>query len=79
MRLYTVSTFQLLICSALIATIGAAEVIAYNQYKEKQTLPQVVVDGNGACVKVVNFNNGEAYNCQDLDVVLRRYNKVPLK
>lgn len=77
MKLYTVSTIQLLVCSVLIATIGAAEVIAYSQYKEQQVIPQVQVNPDGTCVKVLNFNNGEAYNCQDVDVLLRRYKKVP--
>lgn len=77
MQLYTVSTVQLIVASALIATIGAGEVIAYNQYKEQQLIPQVQVNTEGACVKVINFNNGEAYNCQDVDVLLRRYKKVP--
>ncbi len=76
MQLYTVSTFQLIIAAVLQSVITVSGVIYYEQYKEKQHWPQVVVDVTGECIKVTNFNNGEAYNCQDVDVVLRQYMKI---
>ena len=38
-------------------------------------LPVVHYDKTNACVKVENFENGHAFNCQDVDVLLRRYRK----
>ena len=37
-------------------------------------LPEVWVStSTGQCVKVVNFKNGDGFNCQDKDVILRKY------
>lgn len=76
MQLYTVSTLQLIAAAVLQSVITASCVIYYDQYKEKQHWPQVTINANDECIKVVNFNNGEAYNCQDIDIVLRQYVKV---
>ncbi len=55
--------------------IFANYIIAYLE------LPVVELNATGQCARVVNFKNGDAYACQDKDVVLRRYKisipKVP--
>jgi len=39
-------------------------------------LPEVYLNTNGTCVKVVNFKNGDAFVCQNKDVTLRKYTIV---
>lgn len=36
-------------------------------------LPEVFIDTDGNCVKVINYKNGDGYVCQDKDVILRKY------
>jgi hypothetical protein len=74
--MYTVSTPQLILATVLSALISAGSIVGYTQFKEQQALPQVQTTADGTCVKVLNFKNGEAYNCEDVDVVLRQYKKV---
>ncbi len=77
MRLFTVSQTQLALNSVLISVITASLIISYNKYEDLQSLP-IVHYRNGACEKVDNFKNGDAYNCNDVDVVLRNYRKSGL-
>lgn len=42
-------------------------------------LPEVYMDIDGKCVKVVNFKNGDGYTCQDKDVILRKYVVIHVK
>ena len=58
---------------AALTAVGAFFVIALINYYD---LPEVFVDGENKCVKVVNFKNGDAYSCQDKDVVLRKYHLI---
>lgn len=55
--------------------IGILEVNAYLE------LPKVQLASDGKCVRVINFKNGDGYQCHDLGVVLRHYrlDTVPLK
>jgi len=39
-------------------------------------LPEVYQSSDGKCVKVVNYHNGDAFICQDIDVTLRTYRIV---
>lgn len=55
-----------------LQVICAAAVMAYFNYR---ALPEVVY-ANGACSRVINFKNGDAYGCQDVDVILRSYRRV---
>lgn len=76
--MYTVTTGQLITATILSALISAGSVVGYFQYKEQQArrfLPEVQVSVEDKCVVVVNFKNGDAYNCEDVDVLLREYNK----
>lgn len=75
--MYTVTTPQLIFATVLSALIAAGSIVAYTQFKEqqgRQTLPEVQLTLEGNCSKVINFRNGDAYNCEDVDVLLRDYN-----
>jgi hypothetical protein len=76
---YTVKTSQLLVATLLSAAISSGSIVAYMQWKDKQALPEVQQTADGKCVKVINFKNGDAYNCEDVDVVLRTYTKTLAK
>jgi hypothetical protein len=76
MRYTTLSTLQLLALSLLISILVAVLVSINTMYQDYRLLPEVHVDNAGACVKVVNFENGHAFNCQDVNVLLRRYHTV---
>lgn len=76
MAYYTISSKQVAgsaFTIAMLTAVGAAFVISLINYNE---LPEVHVDLENKCVKVVNFKNGDAYTCQDKDVVLRKYHVV---
>lgn len=77
MSMYTVTTPQLLCATILSAVISACSVICYQQYRERLGIPEVYMAiADNTCVKVINFRNGDAYNCEDVDVVLRHYRIV---
>jgi hypothetical protein len=57
----------------LIAGIGP---VVGNMYHDYRLLPVVSVTPNDQCVKVTNYENGHAFTCPDVDVLLRRYKKV---
>ena len=76
MKFVTLSTVQLLIMSLLMGLVASAVVTINTWYSDTRLLPEVHVDGAGQCVKVVNFENGHAFNCADVNVVLRRYRTV---
>ena len=77
MALFTVTGRQLAINSILIAVTTTALVSAAYLYKERESLPEVHLSKkDNACIKVVNFQNGDAYGCPDVDVILRKYRKV---
>ena len=76
MRFATLSTTQLLLMTTLMSLLTALLVSINSWYQDLRLLPEVHVDTTGACVKVVNYENGHAFNCQDKDVLLRRYRLV---
>lgn len=78
MSLYAVSMKQVIINSLLISLVSASLVILFILTKEYfLDLPDVYKNTEGKCVKVVNFKNGDAYNCNDVDVTLRKYQLKP--
>lgn len=79
MRYTTLSTLQLLALSLLISILVAVLVSINTMYQDYRLLPEVHVDNAGACVKAVNFENGHAFNCQDVNVLLRQYRTVKPK
>lgn len=77
MAFYTVSMKQLIINSILISIVSASIVILFMISKEYFIdLPDVYKNTEGKCIKVINFKNGDAYNCNDVDVVLRKYHLI---
>jgi hypothetical protein len=76
MKYYSVTTKQILLMSAVMAIIISALVTINNSLRDYLLLPQVVQKDDGTCVKVINFENGHAFNCNDVNVILRRYRKV---
>jgi hypothetical protein len=79
MRYTTLSTFQLLLLAIVMSVMVAVLISINSWYQDYRLLPEVFVDGAGACIKVVNFENGHAFNCNDVNVLLRRYRKVTPK
>lgn len=79
MRYFNVSTLQIICASFLIAIITSALVTINILVKDYFLLPTVHTDSAGVCIKVVNYENGQAFNCNDVDVVLRIYRKVTNK
>ncbi len=73
MAFYSVSMKQLIANSLLISLVSASLVILFLIGKSNLDLPDVYKNSEGKCVKVVNYNNGDAYNCNDVDVILRKY------
>jgi hypothetical protein len=69
----TMSPAQFLSSSLLVGVIAGGITVLNSMYQEHRLLPVVVQAETGECMKVVNFDNGHAFNCADKDVVLRRY------
>lgn len=75
---YTIlSNIQLFILSILVGLFSASAVVLNSWYQSYVLLPRVVTDATGQCIKVVNYENGHAFTCQDVDVTLRRYRRQP--
>jgi hypothetical protein len=75
-RYTNLTNFQLFLLALLTGLIAAALVLAATKYEELKLLPEVTVSPTGQCIKVTNFENGHAFACPDVDVLLRRYRKV---
>lgn len=74
MRYANLSTLQLLLLAFVMSLLTAALVSINMWYMDYRTLPVVHRDAeSGKCTKVDNFENGHAFNCDDVDVILRRY------
>lgn len=69
----TMSPIQFLSASLLVGVIAGGIAVLNSMYQEHRVLPVVVHTLSGECVKVINFENGHAFNCSDKDIVLRRY------
>jgi hypothetical protein len=73
LKFTTLSTTQLLIMTLLTGLIAGAISIGFSLYREYIVLPQVFKNPAGECIKVVNFVNGHAFACPDVNVLLRQY------
>jgi len=62
-----------IILTALFAAVCVCLVVIFINYSE---LPEVWVSPDGKCVKVINYKNGDGYQCSDKDVTLRKYHVV---
>lgn len=72
-KYYQVTNAQLFTASILVGIISAALVIINIKTSEYMHLPLVTLDHDGICVTVANYKNGEAYQCADVDTILRNY------
>lgn len=80
MTLYSVSGKQLFLFAILVSIITSSLIGINNYINQYRLLPEVQVSTtDDKCVKVVNFENGHAFTCNDVDVILRRYRKVILQ
>jgi hypothetical protein len=80
MTLYTVTTKQLTLAVVLMSILTASLIGINNYVNQYLLLPEVHVSkADEKCVKVVNFENGHAFTCNDVDVLLRRYRKVQIQ
>ena len=69
----TLSNTQLLVMTLLTGLIAGAISVACSMYREYVTLPIVHTNAAGECIKVMNFVNGHAFSCPDVNVLLRQY------
>ena len=79
MRFVTLSQLQLFIFAIVVGLIAGGTVIGFKKYEDIKLLPIVTLTQSGQCVKVTNFENGHAFACQDVDVLLRQYRKEYVK
>ena len=76
MSYYMVSSKQVAGTAFVIAALTAISVVFIITLINFFDLPEVYLDAENKCVKVVNYKNGDAYTCQDKDIVLRKYHIV---
>ena len=76
MNLFTVSTKQLLMFVILSSILTTCLIGINNYFNQYMLLPEVHISKDGKCIKVINFENGHAFTCDDVDVLLRRYKKA---
>lgn len=76
MAYYMVSSKQVAGSALTIAALTAVSAFFIITLINYFDMPEVYIDGEGKCVKVINFKNGDAYTCQDKDVVLRKYHVI---
>jgi hypothetical protein len=73
MKYTTLTNAQLFLLAILTGLIAAGTLLVYRVYSDYRLLPQVHQTPSGECIKVVNFENGHAFGCPDVNVLLRRY------
>jgi hypothetical protein len=76
MKFVIISNLQLFVLAILVAVLSSIGVSINTWIMDTRLLPEVHIDTTGQCVKVVNFENGHAFNCNDVNVLLRRYRTV---
>jgi len=80
MSYHIVSSKQLTITTLLICVLTTSLIEINTQLKEYLSLPEVVIkSSDNSCIKIINYENGQAYNCNDVDIILRKYRKVLTK
>ena len=73
MKYNLINNAQLIFASVLMGLIAGLITVSYLIWQDYRTLPIVTKTRAGQCIKVVNFVNGHAFACSDVDVVLRQY------
>ena len=70
--MYIISTCKIVLAALIIGVICGFFGVMYFEFCRYRELP-IVEFTNKTCKNVINFKNGDAYNCNDVNVVLRRY------
>ena len=73
MRYVTLTQVQMFLMALITGAIAGALMIGSTMYRDFTLLPLVVQNPGGECIKVVNYENGHAFSCPDVNVLLRRY------
>lgn len=73
MKYHTATTPQMIVLGFTVGVTAAMLVCCFILFMDYRLLPMVHRDTDGTCIKVDNFENGHAFNCSDVDVILRRY------
>lgn len=77
MSIHAVTTTQLIGFTLTSAILGAGLMGMGLVFKWSHDLPEVQIEAqSNTCLRVRNFANGDAYTCDDVDVILRRYHVV---
>lgn len=71
--MYVLTLRQVVVHAIITAITIASALVAYLELVTYRALPEVNVDATGACVRVINHANGDAFQCQDVNVVLRKF------
>jgi len=72
-RYTNLTAVQLFMLAILMSLLTAVLVSINTWYMDYRMLPMVYKDAAGTCLKVENLENGQAFNCNDVNVTLRRY------
>ncbi len=75
MKYIVLTTKQLLILALTMSILTALLVNINSWYTLWTQLPVVHTNSAGECLKVDNYVNGQAFNCEDVGVLLRQYRK----
>ena len=67
-----VTNSQMIVFGIFVAIIASCIVIAVQFGQDYMSLPQVIKNGDD-CASVINYKNGDAFTCPDVDVILRKY------
>ncbi len=79
MAYHMISDKQLILSVSTIVLAVAVCSWSTKTIKDYLDLPEVWMGQDGKCVKVINYKNGDGYNCQDKDIVLRKYITINVK
>lgn len=70
----TMTLMQILLSSIFIGMVAGCMSILNSMYHDYSLLPIVERSTQSEqCIRVINLDNGHAFNCNDVDLVLRRY------
>lgn len=72
-KYFQVTNGQIFTAAILIGLISGAVSTINSQVMEHLQLPLVIMGADGKCAAVENFKNGDAYTCNDIGGVLRKY------
>lgn len=75
MKYSTITTIQLLLFALIVSLFTALLISVNTWYMVFMKLPVVHSNSAGECVSVENFENGHAFVCDDVDVLLRQYRR----